>query len=1380
MPAASKALRFKLDGDRLEYIHKPSHQDGRRDFGKEDADLIEGWVDGYRKICARSGDQSNDLLNLGREIYAWLNGSEGIVERARSTRDGTPFVVEFQTPANPNGDAQHFLEAPWETLADDGGFLAGDGKLLYCPLRRLGRAADPREPSKYRPSIVFMAAAPKRGGPELNYEAEETAVLGATSRIGIDLTVEESGTLSLLADCMARQSPVDVLHIVCHGHNRPGPILQLENDEGGPAHCAPLDLARELGDHLPKLLFVSACKTGDPDEFLNSFSAEMVERGIPAVLGWGGSVSDAEAIRFAESLYGYLAKKNTLEMCLAWSRFDLLSPKGGKGEPARDWHLARLYLGARGGGVLARGDASKAPPADAGVKEFLDAKAQQVPVAGRHEFVGRRREIQKILKEFREKAHAGVLISGMGRQGKSSLAARAANRMGGLATAVVFGHYGAEDILRAMADAAGTSEVRQRVEQAIEAYRGNPHTLETSLREILQGPCRNLVKNEHGDITRRPILLVIDDFEQALKPPVNDKSLHRLKSKLVDAYCALINAFSRADTESRLLFTTRYQFTLPHQGRELAEKLLPVPLHGMKQGEGLKQAQAKSRGVDKKKQGNLTAERVARCVEMALGNPGLQDLLFSLAAEDPGECDKALAAMQQFIEDREQPEQQDVLDFLGKLVLDSLLGGLTPSEMALLRAPAMMMMPIPREAFAALGLHRAGEQPGRRLLAMGLWEEFPDPSDDSRKAVAINPLVRLKVGKLSEEEQKLTAAKLLPDLFRLWGGDDTNKRPYSADIQLTLLALLAEDTRVLSACAAYAVNGLEKQFNYRAGAALGKAAIEALELKDVAPPIWLLLYTSDLCERLGEMKDAKKYIAQAAGLHQEAGSTASDFDQGSALLRHARLLVGAGEPDKALEALEQAKSLFSDQKYARDRAITLGDIARIRVSKGQVDEALKMHQEALAVYEELGDRRVRAVTLGDIARIMVSKGQVDEALKMHQEALAVYEELGDRRSRAVTLGDIARIYRSKGQVDEALKMHQEALAVYEELGDRRSRAVTLGDIARIYRSKGQVDEALKLHQEALAVYEELGDRRSRAITLGDIAKILSAKGQVDEALKMHQERLAVYEELGDRRSRAVTLGYIARIRVSKGQVDEALKMHEEELAVYEELGDRRSRAITLGYIARIRVDKGQVDEALKMYEEELVVYEELGDRRSRAVTLGDIARIRVSKGQVDEALKMYEEILRVVDELGDKRGRAVTLGDIARIRVDKGQVDEALKMHEEELAVYEELGDMDGKANALWSIAKIDLSREDHQAAFDHLAESYAINQHLGRLDGICWVGVDLGQLLCVGGHVEEGLKVLTRSRDGFITLGQNDNARQVEQLMEFIREQETRKDKKE
>jgi hypothetical protein len=64
-------------------------------------------------------------------------------------------------------------------------------------------------------------------------------------------------------------------------------------------------------------------------------------------------------------------------------------------------------------------------------------------------FVGRRRELQTALRALREGEHAGVLLHGLGRLGKSSLAARIANRRRDLRAAVVFEHYGALDMLSA-------------------------------------------------------------------------------------------------------------------------------------------------------------------------------------------------------------------------------------------------------------------------------------------------------------------------------------------------------------------------------------------------------------------------------------------------------------------------------------------------------------------------------------------------------------------------------------------------------------------------------------------------------------------------------------------------------------------------------------------------------------------------------------------------------------------------------------------------------------------------------------------------------------------------------------------------------------------
>ena len=105
-------------------------------------------------------------------------------------------------------------------------------------------------------------------------------------------------------------------------------------------------------------------------------------------------------------------------------------------------------------------------------------------------------------------------------------------------------------------------------------------------------------------------------------------------------------------------------------------------------------------------------------------------------------------------------------------------------------------------------------------------------------------------------------------------------------------------------------------------------------------------------------------------------------------------------------------------------------------------------------------------------------------------------------------------------------------------------------------------------------------------------------------------------------------------------------------------------------------------------------------------------------------------------------------------------------MHQERLGIFEGLGDKDGEANALWSIAKIEIEKQEWQPAFEHFAASYAINLQLGRLDGICFVGLDLGQLLCAAGQREEGLAILQRSLAGFQKLGRAREMLQTEAVL--------------
>ncbi len=70
--------------------------------------------------------------------------------------------------------------------------------------------------------------------------------------------------------------------------------------------------------------------------------------------------------------------------------------------------------------------------------------------------------------------------------------------------------------------------------------------------------------------------------------------------------------------------------------------------------------------------------------------------------------------------------------------------------------------------------------------------------------------------------------------------------------------------------------------------------------------------------------------------------------------------------------------------------------------------------------------------------------------------------------------------------------------------------------------------------------------------------------------------------------------------------------------------------------------------------------------------------------------------------------------------------------------------------------------------AAERLREPYAVLLKPGRLAGICWVGLDWGQLLCDGGRVEDKA-ILLRSRDGFLQLGRADRARRVAELLEGL-----------
>ena len=246
----------------------------RRVFLDGDVELLTGLAGRYVR-AVRTGSRPDEFIAIGRELFTWLDGDAGQLSQLLETAE-RPLVFEVRGPRTPTERAWAVLRAPFELLAPPpsgspaeaaSGFLAEDAYLRFCVVRRLGAPGTPPPLDGFRLGLAFMASSP-RGQHELDYEAEEAAILGAVGENRVDLVVDDTGDPEQLAHRLADLGGMPAVHLSCHGVNnwrtRPGepgvPVLMMENDAGAGRPTTASDLVRLLTVR-PRLLFVSACLT---------------------------------------------------------------------------------------------------------------------------------------------------------------------------------------------------------------------------------------------------------------------------------------------------------------------------------------------------------------------------------------------------------------------------------------------------------------------------------------------------------------------------------------------------------------------------------------------------------------------------------------------------------------------------------------------------------------------------------------------------------------------------------------------------------------------------------------------------------------------------------------------------------------------------------------------------------------------------------------------------------------------------------------------------------------------------------------------------------------------------------------------------------------
>ncbi|MEO5326707.1 MAG: CHAT domain-containing protein [Magnetococcus sp. THC-1_WYH] len=1137
MPTPS--MTFFLGGNTL-LLLDGTREINRRTLKPEDHDAWIRWAERYGVLL--HANNLNSLMVLGQEIFRWLDGDGNwLAFLGRQGVNGCELV--FAVPENDDPHAHLFWAVPWEIMAQGEKFLA-ERIPPIMPVRRYGEKSEPAVPQYGNCHIMFMAAAPE-GASVLDHEAEEVSIMAAVQGLPVQLDVEESGCLEFLAQRLGNEHLPEVLHLTCHGNIDDGgePYLALETPTGAVDVVDPNTFIGAFPQGEIALVFVSACRTAETRAGGVPFATRLVQGGVATVLGWDGSVWDQDANRFAASFYRDLSNGFSVGWAAAMARTSLLERalerKGGD-----HWHLARVMMTRHGGGPLIRRGAAHRSlwRADAG-RAFLDPENQKVRVAGPGEFVGRRRQAQAVIRAFREDKRV-VMLQGAGRLGKSSLAARVAQRMRGYLTVVVFMQYDRRAIFQAIREKLPSKQGLeiQRAWSA-EVDQGD-EGLYYALKAILENPCAQ----DDPSQGQHPLLLIIDDLERILEDASADQTGDfRVKDGHQGALEAVLRAFKDANaTQSRLLFTSRHPFTLPYRGGDLGKSMQRIPLAPMSARERTKLAQAALRSNPDSSQVALDDEQTKKLISRAdrasTGNPGLQRLLIQPILSGEMEAARAgIRAVEDYLaQGIVPPAGSDVADMFARMAFSKYLAAIRPDERTAFQSLTVFNLPVPQSVaiLACQHLGTAAAIPSlTRLQGLGLVHQIPSPSGGDPYLLA-DPLAAVGVSPLTEPQKKDLAEITVEPLYAAWR-DDKGRLPLF-EIAWEMLRLVEQSGGHPDILAA-ASNATGWRLFRRATdkesfeTVLSRATQALTALEHAGKPLLLslVLLAAACAGALGKTEVAESWLKRGLDLDDDDAR-----GKGQIHLQWAERLLQKGDMKGASAHMDQAQTFFKAVRDDDLLALVAGIRANLLMIQGDLDEAYRVRtEEQLQLFERLGDVRSIAVTKGYLADIFFSRGDLDEAYRVRiEEELPVYERLGNVREIAIAKGKLSDIFFSRGDLDEAYRVRtEEELPVYERLGDIRAIAVTKGKLADILEARGDGVGALKiLQREVRPLMEKLKYAEGLAYLLYRISAIRLNQGNLTQ-----DEFLGVVCNLTDAFGRVQKLGrpdFIGDIGVLLGQV----------------------------------------------------------------------------------------------------------------------------------------------------------------------------------------------------------------------------------------------------
>jgi predicted ATPase/class 3 adenylate cyclase len=200
----------------------------------------------------------------------------------------------------------------------------------------------------------------------------------------------------------------------------------------------------------------------------------------------------------------------------------------------------------------------------------------------------------------------------------------------------------------------------------------------------------------------------------------------------------------------------------------------------------------------------------------------------------------------------------------------------------------------------------------------------------------------------------------------------------------------------------------------------------------------------------------------------------------------------------ALESLDIWRALEEPEGLG----LSLMTAGIVLLNQGQDDRARPYLEESVEVFREIGATWLEGTALVHLGNVALGQGDIDAALVYLEKGEIIARQVGDPWQIAFAVNNRGEVARVLGEYDKAHRYYVETEQHYQQADAIGDQARLIHTLAYIAQHEGDLETAEARFRESLESFLELGNKRGIAECLAGLAGLAAERGEVEWAVPL--------------------------------------------------------------------------------------------------------------------------------------------------------------------------------------------------------------------------------------------------------------------------------------